>query len=126
MSAFIIWKINAVFSAKKDFTSCVTDERNLYLIDFLQLVFSDKVSVKRFEFECSKPEEVLTSWFFQLSLTSDCDIKELSLVNSNFLIYTLQTIIDHSPELEIVDSQGIQVPEIINFSGLPELKKIKN
>ena len=103
---------------------CITDERNLHLIDLLQFVFSEKSNLIKFVLEGSKPEEVNVSGFFQLNLVSECELKELNVVNSSFLLYAIQSIFSSTPELEKLDIRGINIPETLNFSCLPELRSL--
>ena len=109
---------------KLTIVDCITDERNYYLIEYIQTVFSEKSGLTSLHLKASKSENVTTSGFFQLNVNSDCKLRELTLVNNNFLLYIVQNILNNAPDLEELDLRGIKLQQNLNLSVLPELRKL--
>ena len=109
---------------KLTIVDCITNERNYYLIEYIQTVFSEKSGLTSLHLKASKSENVTTSGFFQLNVNSDCKLRELTLVNNNFLLYIVQNILNNAPDLEELDLRGIKLQQNLNLSVLPELRKL--
>ena len=121
----LINKKNFIKFTKIVLRDCVTAEGDMYLLNFLETVFSELHNVSHFIFKFTVPPVNRTTEFFDLQLQSNSQISVLDLSNNTWLYKKISTVLLHTPCLKYLDLSGIVIEENLDFEPLNSLEVLK-
>ena len=103
---------------------CIKLDKNMFLLDFLRAVFSNKNGLKAFVFEYTVQPLAEILQFFPSSLEDDVSLTELNLTNNAILSNKVSEIIMHTTKLRVLKLQGVELNEQVTLSYLYELEEL--
>ena len=121
----LINKKNFIMFTKIVLRDCVTAEGDMYLLNFLETVFSELHDVSHFIFKFTVPPVNRTTEFFDLQLQSNSQISVLDLSNNTRLYKKISKVLLHTPCLKYLDLSGIVIEENLDFEPLNSLEVLK-